>query len=214
MTMDERNAQHARLTWCFRGLVLAVLGLLLAGCSAGPQARQGALLGTGLGTAAGAIIGHQSGHAAEGAVVGAVAGAVTGGLAGDAADARDERDAAVRQAAWERSTRMLTNDDLIQMTAAGLSDDVIINAVRTQGGRFNVSPEGLISLKASGVSDRVLSAVQSSAVTGHSQYSADGDAAVVQGVVVVQPRPAVRVAVPRVRVAPPRRRVRVRRFWW
>lgn len=212
--MDCNVIRTDRIDRRLRRLMPAALGLLLAGCSAGSHARQGTLLGTGVGTAAGAIIGHQSGHGAEGALAGAVAGAVTGGVAGHVMDEREEQEAAVRQAAWEQSSRLLTNDDLIQMAAAGLSDEVIINAVRTRGGRFDVSPNGLIALKASGVSDRVLSAVQSAAVPATSHYAADEGGAVVQGVVVVHPRPPVRVAVPRVRVAPLRRRVHGRRFWW
>ncbi len=197
--------------WKLAALLVCVCSM---GCSAGPNTQRGALAGTALGTAAGAIVGHQSGHGAEGALVGAATGAVAGGLIGNAQDAREERDAAISQAAWTRSAEMLTNDDLVRMTVSGLSDDVIITAVQTKGGRFDLSPDGLIALKASGVSDRVLSAVQTAAVAGQTHYQSHETGTAVQGVLVVRPRPVVRVVPAPVRVVPRRKPRRVRRFWW
>ncbi|MCA9089025.1 MAG: glycine zipper 2TM domain-containing protein [Planctomycetaceae bacterium] len=129
-----------------------------SGCQGINHADSGLRTGAVLGTVAGAVVGHQSGHGAEGALIGAAAGAITGNMIGEA---QDERDAAIAHAqALEYAEPALTNNDLIYMAQNGLGDDVIINSVRSRGGRFDLSPNGLIQLRNAGVSDRVLVAVQ------------------------------------------------------
>ncbi len=137
----------------------------LVGCAGMNHAQEGALVGTTIGALAGGIIGHQSGNTGTGAVLGAGAGMLVGALAGDAEDAREERDWAmseVRQAEYEPATYEppLTNADLIYMSQNGLSDDVILQSVQSRGGRFDVAPTALVQLKQSGVSDTVIAEVQ------------------------------------------------------
>lgn len=144
-------------------IVLAGLPLACAGCYAPNHTAAGAANGAGLGALAGGVIGHQSGHTGAGALIGAATGAFAGGLLGNAQDAHDERDAALYHAQLvEQNRMMLTNADLVRMTQSGISDDVIVGTVTTRGGRFDLSPDALIQMKASGVSDRVLLAVQQS----------------------------------------------------
>lgn len=134
---------------------------LVGGCQTATRSQAGALLGGGLGAATGAIIGHQSGHTAGGALIGAAAGGLTGGLIGDAQDAREQRDAAVMQARHlEAERQALTNNDVLQMVERGLSDEVIVGTVQHHVGRYDLSPEGTIRLKACGASDRVILAMQ------------------------------------------------------
>lgn len=145
--------------------VCVVCGLLAAsvGCQATNHTEAGAMAGTGIGGVLGAIIGGESGHSAGGAVVGALAGATVGGLAGNAEDAREERDAAVAQAHYDRylaGRQAVTNLDLMTMAQAGLSDQIIVNAVHTRGGQFDLSPGGIIDLKNRGVSDSVILSIQ------------------------------------------------------
>lgn len=145
------------------GRMALLLGLFapLVGCAGMNHAQEGALLGTTIGALAGGVIGHQSGNAGAGAVLGGAAGMIGGSLVGDAEDAREERDWAIRQAAYERSAEPpLSNADLIYMAQNGLSDDVILEAVRSRGGRFDVEPTALVQLKQSGVSDAVIAEVQ------------------------------------------------------
>ena len=146
-------------------LLLPLCAAVAAGCQEMNNTTAGALLGTGAGAAAGAIIGHQSGHRDKGALIGAATGALAGGLIGNAKDAREERDAAIAQAqaaedAREADLRAMTDYDLIKMSQSGISDAVIISAVENRGGRFDLSPDGIINLKANGVSDRVVLAIQ------------------------------------------------------
>ena len=147
------SASFFRYSW-----MLALVSMSASGCQGINHTDAGLRTGAVLGTVAGAVVGHQSGHGAEGALIGAAAGAITGGMVGEA---QDERDAAIAHAqALEYSEPALTNSDLIYMAQNGLGDDVIINSVRSRGGRFDLSPNGLIQLRNAGVSDRVLVSVQ------------------------------------------------------
>jgi len=58
----------------------------------------------------------------------------------------------------------LTNDQVIQMVSAGLSEQVIIMSIRQATARaFDLSTAGLIGLKKAGVSDAVIAAMQAGA---------------------------------------------------
>ena len=132
---------------------------------------EGTVLGGGFGAIAGALIGSSEGKSPEGALIGAATGAIAGNLLGRSKDRVDQQRAnngfAVAQQANQRvAATALSNYDLIQLTRAGIDDSVILNAIQTRGGNFDVSPNGLIALKQSGVSDQVLSAAQRYAVQG------------------------------------------------
>lgn len=51
----------------------------------------------------------------------------------------------------------LNNDAIIRMAKAGLSEQVITQAVQLQPGRYDTGPDDLIALKQAGVSDQVIS---------------------------------------------------------
>lgn len=183
-------------------LALSVIGTisLLCGCaSTGHNTVAGAAVGTGIGALSGTIIGSQTGHAGNGMAIGAATGALAGGLIGNAEDARDERDAAIAQASNEQIAQMaLTNSDLLLMTQSGVGDDVIVEAVLTRGGRFDLSPLGIVHLKNSGVSDRVILAIQKAQSQAPSIVVAGSGTHVVPAVtevVVVPARPMVGVGV-------------------
>jgi len=53
----------------------------------------------------------------------------------------------------------LTNDSVVKMVKAGLSEGIILSMVRTQPGKYTVTPEKLIDLKSAAVPDRVVSAM-------------------------------------------------------
>lgn len=150
-------------------IAVAILGLALSGCANMNNTQSGALAGTGLGAFAGAILGEASGHPGAGALIGAASGAVAGGLIGNAEDAREDRDAAVAQAQYQNAkSRALANAiseaDVVTMTRNDVGDEVITNAIRTRGCRWDGTPEAVIRLKHEGVSDRVIAAMQNSGV--------------------------------------------------
>jgi hypothetical protein len=53
----------------------------------------------------------------------------------------------------------LNNDGVIKLVKAGLSDDLIIATINAQPGTYDVSTDGLVALKASGASDKVVAAM-------------------------------------------------------
>jgi hypothetical protein len=57
------------------------------------------------------------------------------------------------------ATAQLTVDQIIQMVAAKLPDEVIISTIRKSSSKVDVTPEGLIKLKNAGASDAVLRAM-------------------------------------------------------
>ena len=55
---------------------------------------------------------------------------------------------------------LIGNDDIIKMAKAGLGDDVLIQTIQLQPGRYDTRPDDLISLKSASLSDRVIAAMQ------------------------------------------------------
>src|SRR5882757_8904304 len=124
----------------------------------------GTFLGGAMGAITGAIIGGKH-HAGQDALIGAGVGAVTGNILGREKDASDDRRAAAGQAAVNQlnaqaAATAVSNYDILQMTHAGISDDVIISTMHQRGARVDLSPQALIALKQQGVSDRVVVAAQ------------------------------------------------------
>jgi hypothetical protein len=124
----------------------------------------GTFVGGALGAITGAAVAGRKDRGA-GALIGAGVGAVTGNLLGRSKDAADDRRAAygaatVGQLNQQAAAMAVTNYDLLQMSQAGLSDDVIISTMRSRGARIDLSPQALIALKQQGVSDRVVVAAQ------------------------------------------------------
>lgn len=145
----------------------------------------GTFLGGAMGAITGAIIGGKH-HSGQDALIGAGVGAVSGNILGRQKDARDERRAAagaaaVNQLNQQAAAQAVTNYDLLQMTQAGLSEDLIISTIRSRGARLDLSPQALIALKQQGVSDRVvLAAQQMAAAPGY--YGPAGTTTVVSEV--------------------------------
>jgi YMGG-like Gly-zipper len=157
----------------------------------------GTVVGGGFGALTGAIIGGKKDRG-EGALIGAGVGALAGGLIGNSKDKADQRAVAngvavTSHANAQAAALAVTNYDLVEMTRAGLGDELIISTMQSRGGRFDLSPSGLISLKQNGVSDRVVMAAQS---LGRGGVIQPGPAAVIAPapqVMYVEPAPVIRV---------------------
>jgi hypothetical protein len=68
---------------------------------------------------------------------------------------------------------IITNDAVIKLVKAGLSDDVIVSFINTSPGSYDASPNAVIALKNAGTSDRIVSAVIAKAsASGRSVQSA------------------------------------------
>jgi len=53
----------------------------------------------------------------------------------------------------------MTNESVVRMAGAGLSDDIILGSINGQPGQYKTSADDLIALKSAGVSDRVIAAM-------------------------------------------------------
>ena len=61
-----------------------------------------------------------------------------------------------KQSEPQKTATQLTIDQILQMVAAKLPDDVIITTIRKSGSKFDLTPDALVKLKTAGVSDAVL----------------------------------------------------------
>ena len=55
--------------------------------------------------------------------------------------------------------KAMTNDSVIRMAKAGLSDDLIVQTIGSQPGQYATDADSLVELKQAGVSDRVITAM-------------------------------------------------------
>ena len=140
------------LTW------LGLLGLLLAGCSAGSYAERGMGLGAGIGGVTGALVGSRHGNPVAGAAVGAAVGAATGTVVGHSID--DEMAAQLGRSV----SGPVTKDQVIEMTSAGVEESVIIAHIRSHGVARKPRVEEVIAMSKQGVGTEVIKAMEGSAV--------------------------------------------------
>ena len=133
-SVPEEDCRANRALPCCRGrwAAAALLAVLLVGCRSPYYADKGALFGGGAGAVTGAIIGNQLGRTAGGAIIGAGVGALTGAAVGNAIDETDARNQARIQAQLGRPLPPggVSVDDLIMMTQAGVTEDVIATHIQ------------------------------------------------------------------------------------
>src|SRR4051794_8241887 len=115
----------------FAGLLL----LAACGCQSPYHADRGALFGGLTGAGVGALVGNATGHTGAGAAIGAGVGALTGSAVGGALDDIEARNHAEIEARLGRppAPGAVTMGDVIAMTHAGVSDDVIATHVHNHG---------------------------------------------------------------------------------
>jgi hypothetical protein len=144
-------------------LALALVGCIFTslGCRSPYYADRGAMTGGLAGAGLGAVIGDASGNAGPGAVIGAAVGALTGNAIGEGIDADMARTRAEVEARMGRQmSGAVAMNDVVAMTQAGLSEDVISTHIRAHGVAQPPTAADLINLRNQGVSDRVLQALQ------------------------------------------------------
>lgn len=138
-----------------------LVSLLALGCRSPYYADRGALAGGLAGAGIGAAIGDASGAAGPGAIIGAALGTITGNVIGEGIDADLARSKAEIEARMGRQmSGAVSNEDVIAMTQAGLSEDVIATHIRAHGVARPPAVNDLIILRNQGVSDRVIQALQ------------------------------------------------------
>jgi len=144
-----------------RCAVLVAAVLAATGCRSPYYADQGALTGGLAGAGIGALIGDASGNAGAGALIGSAVGATSGALIGNGLDEIEARNQAlIQQSLGRQLAGAATTDDVVAMSQAGLSDEVIVTHLRVHGVARVPTADDLIRLKQQQVSDRVLQAMQ------------------------------------------------------
>ena len=68
-----------------------------------------------------------------------------------------------QQAPPQAEPLLLNNNTVLKMHKAGLGDDLLVQTISTQAGRYDTSPDELIALKQAGLSDAVLTAMTNKA---------------------------------------------------
>jgi hypothetical protein len=140
---------------------LSLLVCAAAGCRSPYYADRGALFGGLTGAGVGALVGEANGNAGAGALIGSAVGAVTGSVVGEGIDADVARSRAEIEARLGRQMQgAVTVPDVIAMTQAGLSDDVITTHIRSSGVAQPLGVGELIQLRNMGVRDAVINAMQ------------------------------------------------------
>jgi Glycine zipper len=141
--------------------LLIVLSAIATGCRSPYYADRGALFGGLTGAGVGAVVGDATGNAGAGALIGSALGAVTGSVVGESIDADLARSKAEIEARMGRQMQgAVTPQDVIAMTQAGLSDDVIATHIRANGVAQPLAVNDLIGLRNMGVRDGVINAMQ------------------------------------------------------
>jgi hypothetical protein len=141
--------------------ILIVLLPTTAACQSPRYADRGALFGGLTGAGVGAVVGDAAGNAGAGALIGTAVGALTGAAVGDSIDADMARSKAEIEARMGRQMQgAVTPQDVIAMTQAGLSDDVIATHIRANGVAQPLQVNDLIGLRNMGVRDSVINAMQ------------------------------------------------------
>ncbi len=126
------------------------------GCRSPFWTDRAALIGGLLGAGAGAAVAKDHGNPAAGAILGAAMGSTAGAVVGSGID----QNLAAQAAVTADVGNPLLITDVTTLSAAGLSDAVIVNHIQSQGFAGQLTANDLITLKQQGVSDRVIEALQ------------------------------------------------------
>jgi hypothetical protein len=152
--------------------IVAALGfvlILIPGCYSPYAADRGALLGGAGGAGVGALVGQAAGgHPVVGALVGAGVGAASGAAVGGSLDQIQANNRAQIEARLGHPVRAgaVNVGDVVNMSRAGVADDLMINYVRTNGMAAPLQSNDLILLQQQGVSPRVVQAMQTPPAVG------------------------------------------------
>jgi len=150
-------------------LILAASAVVWTGCvnpdGSPDNTGTGALMGGAIGAITGAAIGGNR-HGGSDALFGAAAGAIAGGLIGHSAD--QQQQARLQAQAPQTYVRVsqqqpLSIADVKALAKAGIAEDVIINQLASTHSGFRLSTSDIIDLRDSGVSEKVVNYMISTA---------------------------------------------------
>jgi len=55
--------------------------------------------------------------------------------------------------------QVLNNDSVVKLVKSGLSEDMVVNIVKSEPGKYSVTPDDIIALKNAGVSEKIITAM-------------------------------------------------------
>jgi hypothetical protein len=142
--------------------VCLLVTMFFGGCMSPYKSDQGALFGGLLGAGTGAVVGSALHAPGAGAAIGAGVGALSGAAVGSALDEQDAKNRAMiaQQFGRQIPANPVSVPDVINMTRAGVDEELIFNHVRTHGVAAPLQAQDVIVLQQQGVSKRVIAVMQ------------------------------------------------------
>jgi hypothetical protein len=139
--------------------------LLAYGCSSMNDTEKGAVTGGAIGAGTGALLGSLTHHTGAGALIGGGIGALSGGLIGNAVDqSKKEQDAKLAAATAPPPQAPLQLVDIARMAQEHVSDDIIINQIRTTRSVYApLTTDQILWLRQQGVSETIIREMQATA---------------------------------------------------
>jgi uncharacterized membrane protein len=169
----QRDHDMKSLVVIVMSLAIALSSVATGGCQTPNYQRNGTILGGLGGAGLGAAIGNKSQNALAGGLIGGAVGAIAGNAMGQSIDqdrAMAQQQAYAQGSAQQAVKGAVTPQDVVAMSRAGLSEDVIATHIRANGVTHAPQANDLIYLRSQGVTDGVLLAMQQ-APSSQAKYS-------------------------------------------
>jgi len=143
-------------------ITVACCALVCSGCESPYHADRGALFGGLTGAGIGALVGHAVGNTGAGAAIGAGVGALSGAAVGAEMDQEEavNRARIQQQLAQQPPPGSVTVNEVVAMVHSGVSEDLVVNHVRSHGMATPVQSGDLIMLQQQQVPVSVIRAMQ------------------------------------------------------
>lgn len=134
------------------------------------RSEKSAVLGGIAGAIIGGVAGHQNHETAGGVAIGGIVGAIAGGVLGRSQDVEMMRANEYRQYQQQQYTQQIDQsvslNDAVQMIRNGLSPNLVINQIRTNGVRQKIGVQEIIMLHKNGVPENVIQEMQNARIAG------------------------------------------------
>lgn len=148
--------------------IFLILLALLTGCAGTNHEETATQNGALIGGVTGAVIGERNNNPLGGAIIGATAGAIAGNMVGESMDRTDaayeekfrQDQEILRRQAAQRNANAVTVDQLLKLSQAGVSDEVIVAQIQSQGVAQQLSTDDIIHLSQQNVSPAVIKGYQ------------------------------------------------------
>jgi len=149
--------------------------------SAQTNSQRDAVLGGVAGAIIGGVVGNQNDETPEGIAIGGVAGAIAGHVLGSAKDRNDREQYYYQQQAARAAQQRQVNEavqlqkavsvhDAISLSNSGVSPQLIINQIQTNGIQQEIGVSEIINLHQNGVSEIVIHEMQQASIGGGASY--------------------------------------------